>query len=210
MARSTELRWFTQGNPTLGFESWFQGGSPEKTEREPLRTDHYLALQENEVTGFKLRDGRLELKVQVSASRAQRWGDVAGKMDIWEKWSAGGGEILDQQLRAEGRWIPIEKDRMVRRYAQTSTGYTLVDPGVMIEKGFKVELCRLRIQLDPTRPTEPWWTFCLEGFDDRKSLVEGATWYFAQRPCPIRLLVGTSRSYPAWLSWLAFPFRPIP
>jgi hypothetical protein len=208
MARSTELRWFVQGNPTFGFEAWFHSNNAFPAEVEPGRTDQYLALRENESASLKLRNGKLELKVQVSAARVHRWGELAGKIDIWEKWVV--ETEADARIRGSGRWIPIEKDRQLRRYREGAAGFEEVEPGTLIENGFKAEFCRLKLQLEPGRPVEPWWTFSLEGFGDRRALSDGAAWFFGRKPSPIRLTAAMSRSYPSWLAWLAFPFRPIP
>jgi hypothetical protein len=207
MLASAEVRWFFRGDPPVEMGEWFRDG--ELWTQQPDRIDEYLVLPGCSTTGIKLREGRLEVKVQTEGPVATEYpGGVRGHRDGWVKWSRSVGiaERVRAFLRAgDERWVRVRKDRALRGFSLDGASHD-GDPrevdagGERPRRGCGVEITEVRV-LAPAEST--WWTLGLEGFDDGGGAAECldrvARFFFAGEPPPCALDLESSRSYAAWL-----------
>lgn len=110
--KSSEIRWFSENKDLLWrmYESLSPRGPGEQEEE---RIDYYL-MSGTAGTGFKVREGRHEVKVKRSADEAYSYGQV----EHWIKWSQEEEQDLISTLDAEqlSEWLEVRKRRYLKRY----------------------------------------------------------------------------------------------
>ena len=219
MITTTEVRWFFPGTVPAEVWEWFRRG--DHCVQQPDRTDAYLVLPGCSTAGIKLREGRLETKMQTERPAAIDYpGGVSGYVDSWVKWSRSAGLSREARtfLSAEGEeWVDVGKRRAVRAFSLDGTGTGIEgDPlegqpvgigieevdcrGARPEHGCGLELTEL-VVLEPNESN--WWTLGLEGFDEdgdpASCLDRVARHLFAGSPPPVDVGLDASCSYAAWL-----------
>lgn len=207
MFHSGEMRWFFRGEPPHEARDWFENRGCGRS--EPARTDNYLVLPGCRTAGVKLRGGRLEIKARTGAPEAADYANgISGYRDTWVKWSSptGDSDYLGKLLlRAEDRWLSVEKQRYLRLVSLVAQEPEEVEPGgEWLPRGCQVELTTIR-----TWPTDgdatlaaPWWSLSFEAFNDPLTILEDldrAIEYFFRDAPPIGLGRDSSMSYPVWL-----------
>lgn len=210
---SAEMRWFFPGRVPEDVRTWFERGRAVPV--EPARTDRYLAFPECDSVGVKIREGRLEIKANVAGPTLRAVNrHVEGWSDSWLKWSAGSGDppfplapALEHLMR-HGTWIPVVKERRLRRWSAEGDALVEIVPGgpaAWPASGCLVELTGLRAGDDG----DPWFTLGFEAFGERDAvegiLSEALHAFFADHGAPpgLPLTEEESDSYPAWLDSLA-------
>ena len=203
MFPTAEVRWFSRGPTPPPVEAWFHQGAG-GVDQEPGRVDRYLHLAHVEDLGIKLRQGRLEIKQRVGQQNLVRFHRrVAGLVEEWHKWSFALSEpesALAQAAAVAGAWIPVQKERQLRRYRVTDDGRVIaLTASASPHRGCELELSRVEVA------GEAWWTLALEAFGEpstlRADLLAVARHVFASDQSPA-LPARDSRGYAAWLSRL--------
>lgn len=200
MFPTAEVRWFSRGRIPPHIEAWFHQGAG-SVEREPGRVDHYLLLAHIDSVGVKLREDRIEIKQRVDQQSLVRFHErVAGLVEQYQKWSFVLGEpdsALARATAAAGSWIPVRKERQLRRYRAADGGRIVAltstpSPG----RGCELELSRVEVA------GKTWWTLAFEAFGEpstlRVDLLAVARHVFASDGPPA-LPPHESRGYAAWL-----------
>lgn len=209
MLATTELRWFFRGEVPSRMAGWIRHG--ELWRRQPERVDQYLEVPGCAVAGVKLREGRLEVKVQTAAPTAMEYpGGVRGYRDAWVKWSRELGEAAPDRAfwsAAGERWIPVRKRRAERGFSLDGVAAGAIPREVSIDdtrpdRGCSVEITEVGVGAEEA--AERWWTLGLEGFDlagdPTGALQQVACSLFEQEPPPLPLRLDDSSSYATWLS----------
>ncbi len=199
---SAEMRWFFPGELPAGFTAWYEAGQAKTP--YPARTDLYLALPGCDSVGVKQREGRFEVKALCEGAEPARYGPlVAGRCDVWVKWSYDGpgiGEWMAALGREPAGWIAVQKERRLRKYSLETGAPQEVGPALFPHAGCNVELTRLLVN------DARWWTFGFEAYGPLQAVLgylrSGAEQFFAGEPPPAPLDNAHSCSYPAWLSAL--------
>ena len=122
MQKSVETRWFLPGTAPPEVVLWFQDGM---AMAQPPRVDTYLHTPKSHDLGIKMREGRIEIKQRYDVHGQHTFHpNVSGIVESWGKWSF----TVDSQDPAvdtlSGSWIPVTKERMIRRY-HVSPGGTI-------------------------------------------------------------------------------------
>jgi len=203
MLVSAEVRWFFRGPLPREVESWFCQGS--LWCRQQRRVDQYLVLPGCATVGVKLREGMFEIKGQVDAPVEVAYPNgVRGVRACWVKWSTGeigAGAARQLLARDEDRWVPVQKDRLLRRLS--------LDHGEPVEIGTEEAAPARGCGIEVTSITIPGgggsegWSLGLEGFGAAEVVVESledaAVSFFSGDPLPLTLEVASSMSYAEWL-----------
>ncbi len=221
---STELRWFLprqgQIDPLL---EWFrlQNQLPLREEglydprsiNEPFvklqreRSDKYLLLPACDTAGIKLREGKLEVKVQIGDESPFSLEKITGHMNHWVKWSFDPSDSIADQLGIElsqsGPWRKVSKNRYLQKHSLDSGSLVAVSPDQFPEIGCNIELTLVTVRA----AVEKWVTFGFEAFGPSAKLsavVDEVVQHFfsAHGSPPVPLEGRDSLSYPAWLAML--------
>jgi hypothetical protein len=110
--KSSEIRWFSENKDLL--RRMYESLSPQgKGQQEEERIDYYLMSGTTE-TGFKVREGKHEVKVKWAADEAYSYGQV----EHWLKWSQEEEQDLISTLDEEqlSEWLEVRKRRFLKRY----------------------------------------------------------------------------------------------
>jgi hypothetical protein len=198
---SLEVRWFLEPeSPTAAALSrWFGA-----TEPEGKRTDHYLLTGRDDF-GFKARiqenqPVKVEAKYLVGSHGAvQVAPDESGKLEHWRKISLA---LDDPRLKQQGSWLPIDKRRLLRKFAFERGTASEVPGNSFPDAGCNIELTELRYQALASGKSRLLWTFGFEAFGPETRLLD-----VLQAACRAALDKGLkldvsehlSMSYPEWL-----------
>jgi hypothetical protein len=207
MAHSAETRWFFPLALSSALEHWFTAQG--LVSREPTREDEYLIFPGCDSVGVKLREGKLEIKALVSASRPLMLdAGINGRMDSWVKWSFDSTMLhqLDTVLHESSHWLKVRKTRLLRKFSGDSGYLVEVDATQPLFPlmGCNVELTSIEVEGD----AQPWLTLGFEGFGPlsmiHKMLIDTIQMFFQkQGMVPGLTLSGRiSSSYPSWLAAL--------
>lgn len=193
---TTELRWFFDGPIPAAVRSWFMPNGVGLLEH---RCDTYLLDGRLDI-GVKQRSGRtLELKLRTGLSEpASVADDVNGRLETWRRWSP-----ADRLLAMDGEtvWVGIEKMIVKRRFGTDGQERLLSESTrAMTGEGCDAEIAALSAN------GREAWTFAFAAFgqpDTHRDLLR-TTWQslIMRQPPPdgLRLLIGCSYGYPAWIS----------
>jgi hypothetical protein len=195
---TAEVRWFFQGAMAPAVLAWFRG-SEGPAEEEPTRVDCYLRRVGDSLS-IKLREGRVEVKQRYRRSGIVRFHPrVAGRVELWRKWSFEVIEIAGQPSAAEAvaaHWTAVEKSRTLHRYRLDGERVVAVAPAEVTDQGCDLELARIRVG------GADWWSVGLEAYGAEpvleNTLLQVAGYLMAQ-PEPPSLAAENSYSYPEWL-----------
>ena len=204
MFHSAEIRWFLEGDAVAALLAWFEASA--LVREEDPRIDSYLVLPGCATCGVKIRQGRVEVKAEVTRPESVTYQNgLSGRRGSWVKWSSGiaGAPILGER-RGPERWVQVEKSRILRLFA---VGEVLSEqtPAERIEMpGCQVELAALRVLAagDEWDRAESWWSVCLEAFAAPQEVlatldrVAGAA---LLQPLAGHLPAVASMPYPEWL-----------
>lgn len=184
-----EIRWFVREKP-FDIESVFGSGV------EPgLRTDWYAPV-DHPGTGTKLREGKLETKLQTDVVDTINQAGCTGIMERWQKWSARLSDVLPSEtlLHATG-WTAVHKQRWMHVWSADAPELAIVTERA--GRGALFELTRVTVHGDE------WWTVAFEAFgpegERRPALEKVMTNVLDQLPDHRRLQAKDSMGYPAWL-----------
>jgi hypothetical protein len=198
---TAEVRWFFRGPIPPYVEAWFRWGRG-RVEQEPGREDRYLQLADIDSLGIKLREDRIEIKQRVGQQSLVRFHErVAGIVEHWRKWSfelAESGSALSSAAVPAASWIPVRKERRLRRYRVAEDGDVVaLSSSAPPDRGCELELTSVDVA------GETWWTLAFEAFGEpstlRADLLEVVRYVFASGEPPA-LPTEDSRGYAAWLS----------
>jgi len=149
MLPTFEMRWFFAQLP-LEIERHFPSA-----ETLASRTDWY-ALPCDPRCGIKLREGRMEIKLQITSLGTRTLGLFRGALESWNKWGlefAPGEFPALQDLECSG-WVAVDKQRYLQHFAVVGSQVSEIDTRPV--NGCEFELTRLRVQ------DEIWWTVGFE------------------------------------------------
>ena len=106
---SVEMRWFFR-EPPFDVSDYFD---PEH--QATPRVDWY-AMPSDHGCGIKIREGRLEAKLQVADLGERQFANVVGRLDAWKKWSSllPSDDVPPNELLDETNWIAVSKVRSIR------------------------------------------------------------------------------------------------
>jgi len=198
---TAEVRWFSCGRIPPPVEAWFHQGTG-GVDREPGRVDHYLHLAHVDGLGIKLRQGRIEIKQRVDQPQLVPFHErVAGLVERYHKWSFVLSEpdsALARATAVAGSWIPVRKERQLRRYRVADDGRVIpFTASASPHRGCELELSRVEVS------GETWWTLAFEAFGEpstlRADLLAVARYVLASDGSPA-LPARDSHGYAAWLS----------
>lgn len=194
MYPTAEVRWFLEGPLPESGLPWFHdlaGNHFWET-----RTDHYVRPPSPDGLGVKGRTGNLEVKRLARVAGVEVWGDVAGRLEHWRKWSF----PLDAAagLRNPGSdWVAVAKRRLKGNF-EIAEGCVVRAEHGMRRPGCSLELAEVGAE------GRVCWSVSLEAFGtyDETALEailrRTAGFLFAEAP-PFALPAERSLSYPAWL-----------
>jgi len=200
MFPTAEVRWFYRGQVPLEVETWFRRGAG-TVEQYPSREDHYLRLGDTYALGIKLRESRIEVKQRVRRPGVFRFHErVTGIVEHWRKWSfqlAEPDTALSSVAVPTTSWIPVRKERMLRRYQLTIDRHVVPVSGSQpSRKGCELELCRVHVE------EQDWWTLAFEAFGEESALqeqLERVVRHVFAADEPPSLNASQSRGYADWL-----------
>jgi len=199
---TAEVRWFLPGRIPEEIRQWF--GSSAFPLIPMTRTDRYLVYPFSEQVGVKFREERIEVKAKVRDLDLLEVGDhVSGKMELWEKWSAGAESVplLFRDISGTAdHWIDVTKTRWMRVFNAEGDKVTESDPGRGQEhpgEGCYAEITGIEVG------DRSFWTLGLEAFGEEGSieatLIKTAKLLFHPK-APHRGLTETNAfAYPAFL-----------
>jgi hypothetical protein len=208
MFHSAEIRWFLEGSPADGVQSWFE--DPSLGRDEGPRIDSYLVLPGCTTCGVKIRQGHFEIKAQTSAPEVVEFGNgVVGNRAAWVKWSSGlaGAQIVQERQGPES-WVQVEKSRTLRLFELANGIVERPAGGWLSGPGCFVELATLRFAANANDwSTAPaWWSVCLEAFGAPGEVLKHVDRMAASewlQPLAGLLPWEASMSYPDWLARIA-------
>ncbi|MFN5614449.1 MAG: hypothetical protein ACK45V_01970 [Brevundimonas sp.] len=167
------------------------------------RTDRYLSVEGNHRVGLKLRDGKLEIKVQYASMGPLSFSPTfCGVVQRWSKWSSdvSGFDGLRKGLLLAGTGIDVRKHRRLLKLSFEGGAPLPVDLAASPMDGCTAELTELECM------GQTWWTFGLEAYGEletqRANLISTAIHLCADAGAP-ELDALTSCSYPQWVHRLA-------
>ena len=196
---TVEVRWFFQEDPGLA-SALFSGG------HEPAERTDWYAPPNDERTGTKFREGRLETKLRLRVRGEVVVGKATGVLEEWEKW----GSPLEQpygpanELLELCGWIAVEKRRRLRVYKR-------VDREELVEtKEWRNDWPAAGVQFECTELQahgQRAWTIGLEAFgaaeENEPNLRRVASKVLANPDHQALLTSANSFGYPKWLQELA-------
>jgi len=200
MQTSVETRWFLQGTPPPEVLRWFKD---EMAVAQPSRVDTYLHTAKTPCLGIKLREGRIEIKQRVRQLGPHTFHPhVTGMVERWNKW---GFPVNAAGTAAETQsdpWIPVVKERILRRYQIITGGEIRAVPGWLFPlQRSSIEITNIVLN------DAPWWSLGLEvvgtDVDLFKALKATAAIAFKSSGFP-PLSATQSYSYPKWLDLAYF------
>lgn len=210
MYRSTEVRWFFQGDLPGAVRDWFESGV--RARSEPERTDKYLLLPGCATTSVKFRNDRFEVKAQTEPPAPVHFPNAcSGLRDAWVKWSSASIDVDSfRQLivRPEDEWISVSKSRRLRLVSLEAGEPLEVSPDHgWLSGGCQVELSAIRAWHESQEQSGalPWWSLSFEAFGNQEAMHDGLDLVireFVEEPPPVTLDQEASFSYPAWLTRL--------
>jgi hypothetical protein len=150
---TAEVRWFFRGPIPPYVEAWFRWGQG-RVEQEPGREDRYLQLADIDSLGIKLREDRIEIKQRVGQQSLVRFHErVAGIVEHWRKWSfelAESGSALSSAAVPAASWIPVRKERRLRRYRVADDGDAVaLSSSAPPDRGCELELTSVDVAGGP-------------------------------------------------------------
>ena len=168
------------------------------------RTDRYLVYPFSEQVGVKFREERIEVKAKVRDLDLLEVGDhVSGKMELWEKWSAGAESVplLFRDISGTAdHWIDVTKTRWIRVFNAEGDKVTESDPGRGQEhpgEGCYAEITGIEVG------DRSFWTLGLEAFGNEElletNLMMTAAHLFESDQTNIHLTLSDSSAYPGFL-----------
>ena len=201
--RSTEVRWFFQGEIPPKVESWFSGLDSEKGSETP-RVDIYLLNTGDGNFGIKLRQNMLEVKEREIIHGNHIFNpSMEGVIESWNKTSFLLAPQQHDFYAAEyltDSWISVKKTRRQAIYQKLPTKTD--KPTILFEA---VEACHLELTSILVKE-QRWWTIALEAYGNVSSDHERLIKTGRQLPSEnTQLGFGRNNSmgYPQWLNELA-------
>jgi tRNA splicing endonuclease len=199
MLKSTEVRWFYEGNIGKDHLKWYQDNVNQKIDFEN-RSDYYLKNSDINI-GIKSRESRLEIKLRTAYSSIHIGDKAEGMAEYWTRlqWTDTNASTQLEDVRQSDLyelWNKVEKRRIQTRYKIKSDRPVKASP-CDSEADYAVELTEL------TSENRKWWTlsFDLFGKHDTNALQRFASNHFTN--CKDRIFnVKDSYGYPKWLSIL--------
>lgn len=199
---TAEVRWFRPGRIPREIRQWF--GSGHFALHPSTRTDRYLVFPSSESVGIKFREERFEVKALVrELDLLKTGGHVAGRIELWEKWSAGAESVplLFRDLsEVEDHWTDVTKTRWIRVFGVGRDEINEHDPDIGLprpEEGCYAEITEVEIA------GEPFWTLGLESFGTNRLLEQHLTgtaqFLFRPERFPFEMAAADACSYPAFL-----------
>jgi hypothetical protein len=205
MMYSAELRWFFRGPVPKEILLWFK--KKDDSQPEKIRTDEYLFFPDCNSISLKMREGKFEVKAILSPPKPINFSfAVNGRTDHWVKWSFEDGRLpaLFESMKKSARWIPVQKERYLRKWSAEHERPVEVDPKQLPGSGCIIELTLL--QAGENR--EQWHTLGFEAFGPVSSVAgildQTVKAFFLDRSYPSQALnESNSMSYACWLNVIA-------
>ncbi len=202
---SSEIRWFLAGPLPAAMAEWFSlpilGNDP-----QALVEDHLL-LPRSQVTGIKLRDGKLQVKSLCrEPSPLMITDQINGWAAGWVKWSLSLTSNSVRNFYKENPTIRLRKRRWLRKLSLETDAAMEVDDATRIEQGCRLELSALEVEPEAGRDREEamWWSLALEAFGPPQTTDESLrrciNHFLRRQDLPARLLAADSKSYADWLA----------
>lgn len=194
MQNSIETRWFIPGIVPSEVVQWFHH---KMVSTQPSRVDTYLHTPHTPNLGIKLREGRIEIKQRTFDRGLYRFHpDASGSVEGWSKWTFLINTESDLDIQGK-TWVPVRKERMIRRYQ------VLPDGGIRAVPGWLLPLQRSSVEItNITLHDVSWWSLGFEvvgtDIDRFAALLSTTELAFRSSGFP-PLSAEHSYSYPHWL-----------
>jgi hypothetical protein len=202
LLQTVEARWFFPGEIPPAVSTWFMSAAPSSVS-EPVRTDYYLNLVDQDALGIKVRGGWLEIKQrQSSIGRFQFQEKVIGQLESWRKWGINIGSLSGKPAKEiQKMWIPIVKERQMYCYILSGGNWQAHGGKLGLEDhGCEIELSKI------IAFNRRWWSFAFEASGRSKQykrlLIETSK-RFLDLGDPPSLPLSNSYSYPTWIELTA-------
>lgn len=148
-----EIRWFGCGELPLEPIGNLLHSLNANWKEETPRTDHYLSLPPERMTGVKFREGKIEIK-WLDAIHSSPEGWVAGALESWRKLSM----PADQSPWVESsNWIAVQKRRRMLHWVLRNSHVTLANGDERAATCCVQEFSEVKIGRNQ------YWSICLEG-----------------------------------------------
>ena len=200
MFATTEVRWFYQGAVPPAVWRWFAAPGREVAETPP-RIDYYLRILDGDGLGIKLREGRIEVKQRYAQQGVVRFGQCAGHVEQWRKWSfpvAEANRILAELGDGISSWIGIHKQRKVRIFQVLDDTVVEGSANILLGQGCAWEVAQVGVE----KTAVQWWSVGFEAFGEAAGQGEMmkviAEHILSIDKAPV-LELKDSYSYPKWL-----------
>ncbi|CAN5409739.1 hypothetical protein BH23BAC1_BH23BAC1_35300 [soil metagenome] len=178
MDKSAELRWIFPGNlPSDIFKIFSQSSF---LSHEDFREDIYLKFPASITVGVKFRESNLEIKPLIqSLGNFKITDEVAGLIEIWEKWSCNLQEdnFFYKAAISEGLWIKVGKERWIRKFINNK-GITEVSGDSSSDFGCSVEISKIKYE------EKIYWSLGFEtfgNFENPEMILKEITIYFFEK-----------------------------
>ncbi|GMQ79567.1 MAG: hypothetical protein BMS9Abin02_2169 [Anaerolineae bacterium] len=202
MLKTVEVRWFFPGEIPPAVTTWFISAAPSSIS-EPIRTDYYLNLLNQEAMGIKVREGWLEVKQRPSSiGRFQFQEKVIGQLESWRKWGINLGALSGVPANEiEKMWIPVVKERQIYSYKLSGGIWQGRGGKLGIEdQGCEIELSKINAF------NRTWWSFAFEASgtsnQNKRLLIEASKRFLALSDPPSMPLTH-SYGYPTWIGHIS-------
>jgi hypothetical protein len=203
LLKTVEARWFFPGEIPPAVTTWFMSAAPSSVS-EPIRTDYYLNLLNQDSVGIKVRGGWLEVKQrQSSIGRFQLQESVIGQLESWRKWGINlGGLSGKPAIEIRNMWIPVIKERQMVCYTLSEGIWQARGGKLRIEdQGCEIELSKINAF------NRTWWSFAFEASgtsnQGKRLIIEASERFLALGDPPLMPLTH-SYSYPTWLGHISY------
>jgi hypothetical protein len=197
MLKSTEIRWFFEGNMPFNIIKILEETSLDISEN---RTDRYLLVHGCGSIGIKIRNSRLEIEQRrdVQPYNISKL-NISGNIERWERWEWNDKTACIEIGRLADRddlnpWIKVDKKRWQKKFNIRDSDLIPV-PLQELQADFTMEVTKLKLN------RKSWWTIGFASFTQRDLS------FFDQliETCPILqfkidLKKEWSFGYPHWLS----------
>lgn len=190
MFKTVEIRWFFN-KPVGEVEKIFKNITSE------TRIDSY-ALTTDEKNGIKIREGNLEIKVEIGQRERVGSQEISGEIQQWQKWGANfiESEIPEGVFLKSAGWCDVVKSRALINYELKDDSFKEEPVLENIEEVGRFEYTKLGLN------GGEYCTVAFETFgqgDLRKNLRKLVQYIAIKHPEIRGLTFENSYSYPKWL-----------
>ena len=160
MLKSTEIRWFFEGNVPSNITKILEKTSLDIPEN---RTDHYLLVQGCDIISIKIRNSRLEIKRRRGCQPYYLSKlNISGNIEWWERWEWNDKTTyieIQQLINKDDKnpWIKVDKKRWQRKFNVRDNDLILL-PSQEMHYDSAMEITELKLD------GKSYWTIGFDSF----------------------------------------------